>query len=291
LHDTAYAYNILASSYLDIGNINKAIKYRKVAISLYEQLDNIPGLAQAHNNLGASYQSLGNQNLALHHFELSLTLCERIGGEVLLTLGKLDESINHLSKVVETYDLKGDPLAACGLALVNLSRAYQRKQDMVQAFDSLKRGSEMLRRARAKGLLAEALLQQAELELFAFQIEDSTRTCNRVLKDTQELGLKLLQARAFHILGRIKIADELYEQGENYLRQSISLAQSINADYERGIALMHLAVLYSKQAEGDNYSRRWGTVLNQAVKIFRRVGAEADLIQALQIQSNLKSST
>ncbi len=298
----AYAYNILASSYLDKGSIRKAIKYRQSAIRLYEELRNVSGQAEANNNLGASYQSSGDQSKALHHFELSLTLCERIGnfsntaiahnnvGEVLLTLGKFDESIDHLNKIVETYDTKGDPLAACGLALVNMSRAYQRKQNLEQAFDSLKRGMDLLSKARARGLLAEALLQQAELELSTFQIKDALRTCNRVLKDTQKLGLKLLQARGLYILGCINVASDLFEQGEFNLQQSISLSKSINADYERGIALMHLAKLYSRQMRGKISSRRCRAVLNQAIRIFQLVGAEADYKQALQIQNNLACS-
>ncbi len=298
----AYAHNILASSYLDKGSIRRAIKYRQSAIRLYEELGNVSGQAEANNNLGASYQSLGDQGKALHHFELSLTLCKRIGnfsntaiahnniGEVLLTIGKFDEAIDHLNKVVETYDTKGDPLAACGLALVNMSRAYQRKQNLEQASDSLKRGMDLLSKARAKGLLAEALLQQAELELSTFQIEDALRTCNRVLKDTQKLGLKLLQARGLHILGCINVASGLFEQGEFNLQQSISLSKSINADYERGIALMHLTKLYSRQMRGKISSRRCRTVLNQAIKIFQLVGAEADYKQALQIHNDLASS-
>jgi tetratricopeptide (TPR) repeat protein len=300
-HDLAYAYNILASSYLDVGNIKKAIRYRQSAIHLYDQLGNIPGQAQAHNNLGACYQSLGNQRLALHHFELSLMLCERIGnisntgiahnnvGEVLLTLGNLDESMYHLKKVVETYDTKGDPLAACGLALVNMSRAYQRKQCLEQAFDALNRGKELLRKAQARGLLAEALLQQAELELETSQIDRAVRTCKQVLKDTQELGLRLLQARGLHIMGRLNIARESYGQGETDLRRSIALARSINADYDRGLALLYLAELFIEQMQNKKDSQGYRSLLNRAAAIFKRVGAEADLKQVQELQHRLRS--
>ena len=296
----AYAHNILASSYLDKGSIRKAIKYRQSAIRLYEELGDVSGQAETNNNLGACYQSLGDQGKALHHFKLGLTLCERIGnysntaiahnnvGEVLLTLGKLDESIDHLNKVVETYDTKGDPLAACGLALVNMSRAYQRKQYLEQAFDSLKRGIELLNKAGARGLRAEALLQQAELELSTSQIKDATRTCNRVLKDTQELGLKLLQVRGLHILGRIDAARGLYAQAEDNLRQSAALAKRIDANYERGVALFSLAKLYTKLKQEKGSYRRCQIALKQASTIFRRIGAQEDLSQACQLQGTLE---
>ncbi len=301
-HDLAYAYNILASSYLDIGNIKKSIRYRESAIRLYDQLGNVPGLAQAHNNLGASFQALGDQNMALHHFELSLGMCERVGnftntaiahnniGEELLILGKLDESIDHLNKVIETYEAKGEPLAACGLALVNMSRAYQNKQDFKQAFNFLNRGIELLRKARDRGLLAEAILQQAELQLATSQTVQAVRTCNRALNDTQELGLKLLEARGLHIMGRVNAVNGLYKEGENRLKQSMSLANSINADYEKGVALMHLATLYSMQKPNKTVIKRCLTALNKAAVIFKQVGAVVELEKVLNMKNSLVSS-
>ena len=291
----AYAYNILASSYTDIGNIKQAIKYRESAIKIYNELNNVPGLAQAHNNLGASYQVLGKQKLALHHFETSLNLCERIGnfnntaiahnnvGEVLLTLGKLDESIDHLNKVVETFELKGNPLAACGLALINMSKAYQRKKEFQQAFEAITRGMNLLKKAQARGLIVEGQMQQAELELANSDIEAAAKTCQQALKDAQELGLKLLQARGLHILGRLYAARGRYKKAEYSLNESISISNSIKADYERGIALMHLAELLSRIDDKKSVLRRRQTLLKHALAIFRQVEAEADLQEARQL--------
>ncbi|MFC1897249.1 adenylate/guanylate cyclase domain-containing protein [Chloroflexota bacterium] len=299
-YNLAYAHNILASSYLDKGSIRKAIKYRQSAIRLYEELGDVSGQAEANNNLGACYQSLGDQDKALHHFQLSLTLCERIGnysntaiahnnvGEVFLTLGKLDESIDHLNKVVETYDTKGDPLAPCGLALVNLSRAYQHKGDYGSASDYLEKGIRLLRKARARALLVEALLQQAELLLSTSQIIPAVNTCQRVLKITDELGMKLQQARGLHILGRIDTARGIYEQAEVNLQQSADLAKRIDANYDRGVALLSLAKLYIKLKQNKDSYRRCRVVLKQASAIFKQMGAQEDLSQILQLQNELK---
>ncbi|MFC1899141.1 adenylate/guanylate cyclase domain-containing protein [Chloroflexota bacterium] len=299
----AYAYNILASSYLDIGNIKKAIRYRESAIRLYDQLANIPGLAQAHNNLGASYQALGDQKMALTHFETSLNLCERIGnydntaiahnnvGEIFLTLGKLDESIEHLNKVVETYDQKGNPLACCGLALVNLSRAHQKKGDYTQSVSSIRRGMNLLRKAQARGLIVEGLLQQAELELASQQYTRATTTCKQAIDDSEELGLRLLQARGLHIMGRIYAACGFYERGEGCVQESINLSESIKADYETGIALIHMAALYSYRENRKVNNRRRKTLLRRASSIFRRMGAAADLREVQRLLENQGEST
>jgi class 3 adenylate cyclase/tetratricopeptide (TPR) repeat protein len=298
----AYAYNILASSYLDIGDIKKAIKYRESAIELYSRLKNIPGLAQAHNNLGASYQALGNQKMALQHFQTSLELCERIGnfnntaiahnnvGEVLLTLGKLDESIDNLNKVVETYDLKGNPLAACGLALVNMSRAYQRKMEYDKALKAINRGMNLMKKAQARGLIVEGLLQQAELELVTSEVAVSYKTCRHAIEQAHELGLKLLQARGLHILGRVYAIRGSLQKAEQSFKESVEISSGIKADYERGIALKHLADVYGQQNDDKTLSRKRKQLLKTASSIFRRVEAEADLQEVLRLLDADKES-
>jgi tetratricopeptide (TPR) repeat protein len=286
---------MLALSYTDIGNIKQAIKYRKSAIEIYDRLGNVVGLAQAHNNLGASYQALGNQKNSLHHFQTSLDLCEKIGnfnntaiahnnvGEVLLTLGKLDESIDHSNKVIETYDLKGSTHPICGLAFFNLSRAYQRKMEFQQATEAVVRGLNLLKKIQAKGLVVEGLMQQAELELAMSNIEGATKTCRQGLNDAQEFGLKLLQARGLHILGRIYAEQEQVKKAEQSFNESISISNSIKADYEKGIALMHLAGLYSPTSKDKNVLRRRHTLLNRALSIFIQVEAEADIQEIHQL--------
>jgi class 3 adenylate cyclase/tetratricopeptide (TPR) repeat protein len=301
LHTLAYAYNILATSYLDTGRISRAIRYRLSALELYEELGNISGQAEANNNLGACYQSLGNQEKALHHYGIALALSERIGnlanvaiahnnvGEVLFTMGNMDEAISHLQKVVETYETKGESLVSCGLALVNLSRVYQQKNDYTNAFDCLEQGTSLLHKAGARGILVEALLQQAELQLATTQIEPAMLTCQSALREARKLGLKLLEARGLRILGRIDSFRGIYERAEANIQQSVTIAKQINADYERGLALLYLAELYVKSMKTRDYQYKGKSTLKQAITIFQRIGAERELAYANTIRTALQS--
>jgi tetratricopeptide (TPR) repeat protein len=188
--------------------------------------------------------------------------------------------------VVDTYERHGDP-AICSLALINLSRAYQCQQDYVNAFESLKRGTKLACKTGARVLLVEALLQEAALQLDAGQIEFALRRCKRALKDTRELGMKLHEARGLHILGRIHLAQGLYAQAELNMQESAALAKHINADYERGVALLCLAKLYGTRKGNGNSNCQCQRLLKQAAVIFRRMGADADVSRALQVQAEL----
>ena len=295
----AYACNILANSYTAMGDLKKAIRHRHSAVRLYDELGDLSGQAIANNNLGVSYQYLGNQDKALNCFKISLNAAERIGhltymamahnniGEVLLTKGRLNEAMDHLQNVVETYERHGHS-ALCGLALINLSRIYRLQQDYEKASDCLKRGTEAIRKTGARGLLVEAVLQQADLQLETGQFKSGKLCCQRALRDTHELGMKLHEARGLHLLGRIHVAHGLFEQAETNMQQSATLAKHINADYERGVALLSLAKLYGTRGSNRDYYLRSQRLLKQATAIFRRVGADADLSQALKAQAELK---
>jgi tetratricopeptide (TPR) repeat protein len=296
----AYAYNMLAFSYNDTGNINKAIRYRQMAISIYEELVDLSGQADARNNLGLCYQSLGNQKEALHHFELTLSLLERMGnptsaavvhnniGEVLLVMSRLDDASDHFQKVVETYKERGDPVGCCGLALVNLSRVYQRKKEYENAFASLSEGVILLNKVGARPQLIEASLQEAELHIETGRAEIAFCICHSALKEVKSLGLKVLEARALRIQGRTQSALGEYVGAETNLKGSITLSKRLSADYERGLSLLALAEMPALGYKGTSPLLKYRHAAKQAEAIFQRMGAKADLKKALQIQSELR---
>lgn len=297
----AYAYNILANSYVDVSQIRKGILYRRLAIKLYEETGNLLGQAHANNNLGVAFQSLGDQKQALHYFRVALTLYERIGdfvsiaiahnnvGEVLVVMGRLDEAIDHLLKVVETYEQKGEPVGCSGLAMVNLSRAYQRKGDYEKAFESLRRGVQLLRKVRVRAFVAEGVLQEAELELETGHTQTAFRLCQCALKEVTELGMKIVESRGLRIMGRIRSALADYSRAEADLLESITLAKNAGGLHEEGLSLLSVAELYLRQPEVQSTRPNALKALRKAASILASLGAQRDLARAVQLLAILES--
>ncbi|MBI4340071.1 MAG: tetratricopeptide repeat protein [Chloroflexi bacterium] len=297
LRQIAYAHNILANAFADTGKVKEAIAHRERAVRLYDELGDLQGQMVANNNLGSGYQLQGMLDRALHHYQASLQASERLSnhvaaaivrnniGEVLLTQGHLEEAVEHLQRVVERYEQTGEPLAVAGLALVNLSRARQRQQRYGESQDCVEKGIALFRKAGARGLLAEAYLQQAEAELARGRAEAALRTCQRALKDIREMGSRLLETQGLRILGRIAHGQGRLEEAEEDLRESVALAQRLGADYEKAQALLCLAVLYGEQGQREGFARMRGLALRQATAIFRRLGAKGDLSLAMRVQA------
>ena len=296
----AYAHNMLAGSYLDMGNLEQAIRHRRQSLSLCEEAGDLYGLATANNNLGTCYQLLGDLDKALYHYKACLKDSERIGnstvvaivhnniGEVLLTQGHIEQAIEHLQTLTETCERTGDLAAATGLALINLSRCYQRQQLFDRALECLEQGVNLLREVGARGLLIEARLQNAELHLETGEIDSASRICHQALRQTREVGARLLESRGLCILGRIRMSRGQYRQAETDLRQSAALAQQLNADYERGRALLYLAELYGNRIEEKGNQHQCQLALRQAEAIFQRMGAQGELAQALRLHKDLE---
>ncbi|OGO24665.1 MAG: hypothetical protein A2Z28_00980 [Chloroflexi bacterium RBG_16_51_9] len=298
----AYAYVILGNSYLETGQIKKAIRYRGLAIHLYEDLNDLSGQVHANNNLGASYQSLGDQTKALHYYKTALALGERVRnssdiaviqnnvGEVLNTIGDVDEAISQFQKIIETYKEASDPPWGYGLALVNLSRSYQRKNDYQNAFNCLEKGINFFRKTGARGWVVDAQLQEADLQLATSQFALALVTCQKALKTAQTLGLKPLEARGLHILGRINVALGKYQPATDSFQSSIALAETLNAEYEKGLAIFYMGQMYSLLLKEKDYRRRCHQLLKKAAAIFARLGARADLVQVTQLQTVIGSA-
>jgi tetratricopeptide (TPR) repeat protein len=297
----AYAHNILAACYLELGQVKRSVHQRILALELCQEEGDLYGQSSVHNNLGICYLQLGELDRALYHFEEGLKIDKRIGsltaaaikhnniGEVLIIRGQLEEALNHFHEVVSTYKRTGNPVAAAGLALVNLSRASQKKQEYKKAVEYLQQGIQLLKKTGDRGMVTEANLQEAELYLETENIDSALITCQRALKKARELNIKLLEARGLRILGRIDSFRGIYERAEANIQQSVTIAKQINADYERGLALLYLAELYVKSINTRDYQYKGKLTLKHAISIFQRIGAKRDLAYANMLKTTLQS--
>jgi class 3 adenylate cyclase/tetratricopeptide (TPR) repeat protein len=289
-NNLAYTYNAIASSYLDTGNIKKAIRYRLLALHLYEELHDLGGQAHTHNNLGVCYQFL-DQEKALQHYKSSLAhfkrvkhlantaICHNNVGEVLLTMGSTNEAIGELKKAVEPYENDDNPPFIFGLALVNLSRAYQRKHEYDMAFECIRQGIRHLKKIGARTILIEAMLQEADIQLDSGNQKAAFLNCQKSLKEAIEIGNTLLQSRGLRLMGRIHCEMRDHTQAEVDLQESIVLAKQAGGYYEEGLSLLCLAKLWRRQ--GQDETRRYKSAVRRGTAILEKMGAVGDLKKSL----------
>ena len=292
LRDIAYARHILANSYMEMGNLKRALRHDRLSVQLYHELRDLPGQARANGNLGLTYQLLGVLDGALYHYEVSLKTNERVGNlviaamvhlniaEVLLAMGRLEEAQAHLQEVVRAYQGGVDVPFSAGLAQLNLSRCHLAQGNLPAADDHLRRAFRLLRRVGAQGHVIEAALQRAELRLAQGRPQEALSECRRAMRVTRGLESRLLEARALRLLGRAEAALGREGRARDCLRASVALARRIGGDYEEGLSLLALArAILESPVTGVSATR----TLRRAEAIFSRMGAEPDLEEARKL--------
>ena len=285
----AYAHHILAGSYMELGKLRQALDHDRLSARLYHELGDLPGQARANSNLGLSYQMLGVLDAAAYHYEIALKADERIGnmshasivrnniGEVLLLQGRLDEAEAHLNEVTGAHRRGIARTALAGLAEVNLARSRLRADDLAGAGRHVRRGLRLLRSVGAEGLIADAQLQQIELQLAAGRARPARRESSRMLEELRQIASKVLESRAERLLGRAEAALGKTEAGIRHLRESIVIARRSGAGYEEALSLIELG--RALKAFGRT-SGRATRALRRAAAILSAMGAAPDLREA-----------
>ena len=276
----AYALAMLANPLVGLGLFDRAIEATREAVILYERIGDLAGQASGHGNLAACYQFVGDLPSSLHHHDISLGLNQRLSyqtgesivhnniAEVLLQLGQTETAIEHLRQVVDRWEERKTPPALVGFALVNLSRALLRGQDLVEAEEALAEGGRILTQIHAEGLLMEADLQLGRLLMARGRNEETRALCRKLLDTARSTGARLTEAQALCLAGTAASAVEDRTAAETLLRESAKLSVELGADYERGVALFALAGLLAGAREPSGQS--FQEPLAEAIDLFRR---------------------
>jgi class 3 adenylate cyclase/tetratricopeptide (TPR) repeat protein len=290
----AYASAMEANALFGLGMLERAIGADTRATRLYEEAGDLAGRALSHGNLASNYQLSGDFRAAFEHNELSLALYRRLGfttgvvveqsnlGELLLQMGDTDEALVHLQEAVKLRGADGVPPSLTGFALILLSRALLRTDDLVGAEAALTEGRDLLRSIDAKGLLLDAAVQEAELHLARGDAEATARVCSDLRAEAACMGAQLSEAQALALLGRVGLRRGESVEALEYLSASVRLAQEAGADYDRARALTALA-----EAEAGCGDAACSATLDEAVALLEQMGARYDLACALALRERL----
>jgi tetratricopeptide (TPR) repeat protein len=296
--DVAYAHNMLAGSYMDLGAPKRAIRHLRSAVRIYDEIGDLPGQASANNNLGMCCYFLGALDAALHHYQVALQADRRAGdmvdaaiahnniGEVLLALGRPEEAVAELEEAVGAHQLGAD-VSLSGLAMVNMCRARILQGDLDTAERLLRRGMRLMRTVGAEGLLTEGQLQLAELRLAQGRVSAAYRHCRSGLARAREAEARLLEARGERVLGMVLASLGKHEDARTHTCASIRLARSLGAGQEEARSLTALARLHVNQGAGTAGESRGA--LRRAQDILSAMGATLDLAEVHELQARIES--
>jgi tetratricopeptide (TPR) repeat protein len=242
------------------------------------------------------YHLLGTLDAALYYYQVALQTDERVGdltdamivrsniGEVLLILGRVNESMSNLEQVVDAQSRHGGLTGVAGLAYVTLSRCELSRGDLSASRKQLAAGRRLLRSAGQSGLLLEADIQGGELLQAEGRVERSVAVSRSALAQAEQMGARLLESRARRVLAEGLTKVGRTAEAQVLLRESIAIARQIAATHEEArslVALSELAVAIRRNG------RRTVSDLRRAEKILGRMGARPEALKAQELLESL----
>ena len=267
----AHAYYLLDWAHTDLGN-PEAQRYRDLALPIFEDLGDFDKQGRVLTNLGVNAYHEGRWDDALELYERARVASEQAGdeigasfnlnnvAEIRLEQGRVDEAELLLREVLATWRASGFAFGI-GVALRNLGRIETRRGELERAGELLARGRETLVKGGIDGAVCELDAYDAKRLLLTGDPDGAMRLAERVQTTARRVDvIPSLPAFLARVMGQASLVAGRREAGIELLRESVALAEGVDALYDLALALDALA-----EAGGDESDRA------RAVELFERL--------------------
>lgn len=216
----AQTYNQIANAYLLLPDLNSALKYYQVSLSLKEELGDKEGYSNTLGNIGLIYMNLGNYNKAIEYLTNSAKIKKEIGDmagyasclvnlpNAFNRLGNYGESISVLKTALHIADSMG--LTHLGsIALGNLAEAYLVNKNFNEAEKAALKCLEIQKQLADSSDLCYTYITLASIKGDEGKYKEAIQyaLCSKVI--SENLGLK---DRMYDAYG--SLADGYYRSGD-----------------------------------------------------------------------------
>ncbi len=302
----AHAYYNLGAIYWRRGDLGQALSFCRKSVELYQQLDDIFGLSQAYINLSNVLVDQGDWDQAGEALSQSVALKQEIGdivgrahvannlGYLHLDRGEWDQAAELFEQSYAIWRQIGSAWGEANL-LSNLAQVRIYQEKWAEARDCLSRSEALFAEIGSEEFLAELERRWAEyyLTCAASRVGQNGELDKALAHARRSIDLAAAQevpweeGLSYRTLGQIYLARGENELAQTALRQSLQILSDLNSEFEAAkttLALLTLA-LASDPATLDRAQ------LRQAVQIFQKLGARADLARAQAVERQLQPAT
>jgi predicted ATPase len=278
------------------GDLDYAVQFCRESVQVYQQIDDLAGQANAYNNLGLAYYYLGDWLQAKDAYHKSLTMREEIGdvsgrGQVSNNLalihldhGEWEQAMSLLKQSLAIWK----QISATGeeaRTLSHLAQAHIYQQNWDEVLTCLSRSQDTFIQASSDEYLPELERRWGEFYLMTGKLDQALDHALRSVELAVEQSNPLEEGLSCRVLGRVHLARGEDEPAEAALRQSLQIFSDLDSEYEAArtrLSLVHLAVEAGSVPMDETRAH-----LAQAIPVFEKLGAQADLAEARKLERQL----
>jgi class 3 adenylate cyclase/tetratricopeptide (TPR) repeat protein len=289
----AQANYTLGNVYHRRGDLQRAAGFYRQSIAVYKQLDDIVGQATVYNNLGSAYKTQGDWGAAGEVYQQGLDINREIGdiqrqgfftnnlGNIHLDRGEWDEAAIFFEESISIWQRLGAALFAA-VTLSNLGQVHIYQENWAEARDCLSRSQVIFAETGSEVFLPELERRWGALCLGTQALDEALDHLYRSIELAMMQEARVEEGISLRIVGEVFRARGEDRLARAALLQSRDILNALNSEYE--VAKTHLA-LAAFLCNSDPVQGR--AHLEGATQTFRRLGARADLEEALSLDGQM----
>jgi len=294
--EEAYAHNMIANSYIQLGVLNKAVNHLNFAEKICVEIEDIPGIATASNNLGDCYYYLGDFKTAVTHYKNALLSDERMHnqsgitmghfnlGNILVDIGDLATASSHLEEVIRDYKAGHCRRDLAAATYLTLCKCLRLQKQLDAALSAINESLNILKNDDQSSISNHAKLQLAELLIEKDDANAAKEMAIKILNKAREMNISGLELIADRVVAKACLQFNDFENASTHISNSIKLANKIGAEHEEALSI----VLLTRVAIASNQiTPSVRSSLERAIGILSKIGAQLDLAEANNLVNQL----
>jgi tetratricopeptide (TPR) repeat protein len=275
-------YNLGGIQYI-YGEFDRCVENCQKSLDIYLEINYLIGQAKAYNNLGSAHQALGQWDLADEMFQAALTINRKIGevqeqgfitnnlGNIYLMRGHWDHAAELLIESNDIWNRLG-ALLPDAVTMSNLAQVYIYQRNWDASLNALKKSQKIFNQVGSEDFIPELERRWGEYFHGIEDLEQATDHTQRSIELASAKEARLELGLSFRVMGEIHMSHGDYEAAEITLRRSFRILDDLDSEYEAAKSIVSLAKLARLKKEKIDRPQ-----LQQAERVFQRLGAEADL--------------
>ncbi len=291
-HAVAHAYLNLGGCSLRHGDLQKAVSYCSESAAIYGELGDLDGRSKAYNNLGLAYKAQGDWVRASEALGESLAINREIGaiqeqGFVTNNLGNIFLNRGDWARAVALFEESNQVWRQLGAAfpeavtLSNLAQLHIYQRDWGRAHAGLSRSEGIFRQIGSEDWMPELERRWAEYWLGTGDLETALAHAEESVRLAAKQEARLEEGMTLRVLGQVRLARCDLAAAREALLASQQVLDELESEYEAAKTALSLARLALEQGARETVS----AYLDRSEQTFRKLGAEADLAQAVELRA------
>jgi len=243
---------LLSWTYLNMGNVNKAMSFAEESVALDRKAGNVIHLCMSMDGLGSIYQILGEWDKTEQYYKEALSISQRL-------------------KDFQAIAFSHGYLGWLNLVKGEYAKAREFYEKMYEVFE--KAGAKQFQMSFSPGFIL-ACIELGE-------IEKAMNLIDNLQKFALEVEDKDLIATADGLKGMLFRAQRKWEESIEYCEKSLQEFEALNARrwsvyyFAKWVLCEYARVYLERGQEGDR--EKADKLLNQALEIFQKLDAKKDI--------------